>query len=165
MKNERLVQIRGGRSQVEFAKDVGLHKNTVARYEAGEREPDGDYLKRLMALGYNANWILTGDGPQRLEGALQSQSQVPRLDPDTITAALKLLSWAFELQGATYDPAKDPDLLADTYAFLAEHEGSVTPDNLVDFSKHLAQKRAAQKEDVSAQKGTGNTAVGSRNTR
>lgn len=79
-----------------------------------------------------------------VETAPQSQSQATRLDPETIVAAVKLLSWAFELQDAVYDPAKDPDLLADTYAFLMEHDGKVTPDNLVDFSKRLAEKRAKE---------------------
>ena len=64
--------------------------------------------------------------------------------PERITEAIKLLAWAFDLQGARYDPSKDPDLLAETYAFLIEHDGSVTPDNLVDFSKRLAEKRATE---------------------
>ncbi len=62
----RLVQIRGQKSQAAFAQELGVHKNTLGGYERGERKPDSDSLVRLMEAGYNANWILTGQGPMML---------------------------------------------------------------------------------------------------
>lgn len=68
MIGRRLAQIRGPESQGDFATRLGVHKNTYARWERDEREPGASELRALVALGWNANWILTGEGPERLEG-------------------------------------------------------------------------------------------------
>ena len=65
---DRLIQIRGHRSQAAFAKQIGVHKNTLGGYERGERTPDAEFLRKLMAAGYNANWVISGEGPMRLDG-------------------------------------------------------------------------------------------------
>ncbi|MDC8804257.1 helix-turn-helix transcriptional regulator [Halomonas pacifica] len=62
----RLKLIRGELSQAAFADKVGVHKNTLGGYERGERSPDAEILRALVGLGYNANWVLTGEGPERL---------------------------------------------------------------------------------------------------
>ena len=38
--SERLKIIRGDLTQAEFAAKLGIHKNTLGRYERGESEPD-----------------------------------------------------------------------------------------------------------------------------
>lgn len=45
----------------EFASKVGVHRNTQARYEAGNRSPDGDYLLALSVVGIDVQDILTGE--------------------------------------------------------------------------------------------------------
>jgi transcriptional regulator with XRE-family HTH domain len=65
---ERLKEARGELSQVEFARLIGVTKNTVGRYERGEREPDIEYLtKTYKTLNINPTWLLTGDGPKTLD--------------------------------------------------------------------------------------------------
>lgn len=49
---------------------VGVAARTYAYYERDERFPDSEALARLVAQGWNANWLLTGEGPERLQ-ALQ----------------------------------------------------------------------------------------------
>lgn len=45
---ERIKNLRKGRfSQAELADVVGVHENTVRRWEAGERSPDADALMKL----------------------------------------------------------------------------------------------------------------------
>lgn len=61
---ERLARIRGPRSQAEFAQEAGIHKNTLGTYERAEREIGALPLIRLVRLGWNANWLLTGEGPE-----------------------------------------------------------------------------------------------------
>lgn len=63
---KRLVEIRGADVQIDFARLIGVHKNTLARYESGERHPDTEFLRRLAALGYNIHWLVTGMGSPRL---------------------------------------------------------------------------------------------------
>ncbi|WP_055099189.1 helix-turn-helix domain-containing protein [Alloalcanivorax xenomutans] len=58
----RITHIRGQESQAQFAKKLGVHKNTVGNYERGDRTPDAAFLKALVRLGVNVHWILTGEG-------------------------------------------------------------------------------------------------------
>ena len=60
---ERLVALRGGLSQGEFAKKLGISRNTLGRYENGLRAPDADFLLLLVEeFGIDANWLLLGVG-------------------------------------------------------------------------------------------------------
>lgn len=68
---DRLTRIRDQKPQVQFAPEIGLHKNTLGTYERGEREMGVTALARLVALGWNANWLLTGHGPQQLPSPLR----------------------------------------------------------------------------------------------
>ncbi len=63
----RLGQLRGEERQEDFAARLGVHRNTYARYERGERDVDAPFLIALTQQGYNPTWVLIGDGPQRLQ--------------------------------------------------------------------------------------------------
>lgn len=71
----RLTHIRGQATQAAFGPEVGIHKNTLGTYERGEREIGALSLAAYVGKGWNANWVLTGEGPERLEPAFQSHSQ------------------------------------------------------------------------------------------
>lgn len=59
---ERITHIRGGLSQAAFAEMLGVHKNSLGNYERENRTPDAVFLAKLVAKGYDANWVLTGEG-------------------------------------------------------------------------------------------------------
>lgn len=61
----RVASIRGSVGQDAFATQMGVHKNTLARYERGERIPDADFLAKLADIGINVHWVVTGEGPAR----------------------------------------------------------------------------------------------------
>lgn len=63
---KRLVRIRGEATQEDFAKRLGVHKNTYGGYERGTSEIPGDVLRQLAFAGWNPVWVLTGEGPERL---------------------------------------------------------------------------------------------------
>lgn len=59
----RLREIRGGLSQTAFAARLGLERQSVRRYESGERAPDAEALVRLQQeFGVDPGWVLTGGG-------------------------------------------------------------------------------------------------------
>ncbi len=63
---ERIRQLRGGASRDHFAARLGIHKNTLARYENGERLPDAGILHRLCNMcEVSADWLIhdRGAGP------------------------------------------------------------------------------------------------------
>lgn len=120
MLGKRLQHIRSGSSQEEFAKELGVHKNTFARWERDEREPSASDLLVLVQKGWNPYWLLTGDGPERLDAlpdAVSGPSQ--SLRPDTLKMAVTLAQEA--LDGLTLDPGDYAELVSLIYDAL--HNG------------------------------------------
>jgi|1_EtaG_2_1085319.scaffolds.fasta_scaffold00001_539 phage repressor protein C with HTH and peptisase S24 domain len=83
---ERLAEIRGSKSQGAFADELGIHKNSLGHYERGNRVPDAEVLLKLVGMGFDANWILTGRGTSRPEAASanfhQDLEKLKRLDEE-----------------------------------------------------------------------------------
>jgi len=62
---ERLAQVRGGRSQRQFARDVGVFQQNVNRYENGTT-PHTDFLIQLaLKEQISIDWLLLGKGRMR----------------------------------------------------------------------------------------------------
>ena len=62
---ERLAQIRGDRSQRQFARDLGVFQQNVNRYESGTT-PHTDFLITLaLKEGVSIDWLLLGKGKPR----------------------------------------------------------------------------------------------------
>lgn len=65
---QRLRAVRGALTQAEFAHRLGVHKNTLGRYERGESEPDTRIARHLCTIfGVQPHWLLFGDGEQPSE--------------------------------------------------------------------------------------------------
>lgn len=93
-----------------MASVLGVSARTYAYYEQGERVPDGEALARIVREGWNANWLLTGEGPERL-----SQFQVAEapggyvshaLRMETLILAVELIDSELERAGKTLPPEK-----------------------------------------------------------
>ena len=62
---ERIAQVRGDRSQRQFARDLGVFQQNVNRYENGTT-PHTDFLMTLaMKEGISIDWLLLGKGKMR----------------------------------------------------------------------------------------------------
>lgn len=60
-----------------MAEFFGVALKTYGNWERGERTPDTHALALLGIEGWNVHWVVTGDGPERLDvlkPAFQSQS-------------------------------------------------------------------------------------------
>lgn len=89
----RLMAMRTGTNQETQAARLGVHKNTYARWERGEREIGADGLKRLVELGFDANWILTGEGepvPGEVIVGAGAESTSQSLSETVLNIALEL---------------------------------------------------------------------------
>lgn len=62
--SERLKAIRDklGKTQKEMAVLTGISYRTWQNYEDGVNSPGWDACEALVKLGFNANWLLTGEG-------------------------------------------------------------------------------------------------------
>jgi transcriptional regulator with XRE-family HTH domain len=59
---ERLAQIRGARSQRQFARDLGVFQQNVNRYESGTT-PHADFLIQLaLKENVSLDWLILGKG-------------------------------------------------------------------------------------------------------
>lgn len=74
---ERLRMIRGGLSKDEFSKLLGVHKQTILRYENNERTPDASFLLAIHKIMRNADigWIVTGE---RNKTTLETEEETKR---------------------------------------------------------------------------------------
>ena len=62
---ERLAQVRGDRSQRQFARDLGVFQQNVNRYERGTT-PHTDFLIQLALKEHiSIDWLLLGKGRMR----------------------------------------------------------------------------------------------------
>ena len=62
---DRLAQVRGERSQRQFARDLGVFQQNVNRYENGTT-PHTDFLIQLsLKENVSLDWLLLGKGRMR----------------------------------------------------------------------------------------------------
>lgn len=62
---ERLAQVRGPRSQRQFARDLGVFQQNVNRYESGTT-PHADFLIKIaLKEKVSMDWLLLGKGRMR----------------------------------------------------------------------------------------------------
>jgi len=62
---ERLAQVRGDRSQRQFARELGVFQQNVNRYESGTT-PHTDFLIHLaLKENVSIDWLLLGRGRMR----------------------------------------------------------------------------------------------------
>lgn len=107
----RLTTVRGSRTQGEMASLIGVSKNTYGRFERGLREIGAECLAALVQQGWNANWLLTGSGDERLDSGTNTrqnndlrQSQV--VSQSSVKIAAQLLQEALDDADAVLAPAQ-----------------------------------------------------------
>jgi transcriptional regulator with XRE-family HTH domain len=78
----RIKLLRGDSTQTEFADFVGASRVSVARYEAGARTPDAEFLLRLhVRFGIDMAWVLTGvESDERISAPRLSAEEEVLLD-------------------------------------------------------------------------------------
>ena len=63
--SDRLAEVRGDRSQRQFARDLGVFQQNVNRYENGTT-PHADFLIQLaLKESISLDWLLLGKGRLR----------------------------------------------------------------------------------------------------
>lgn len=126
----RIRMVRGDIRQPDFATRLGVDKNTVGRYERGERQPDADFLRKLCALGYNGHWLLTGEGPRLSDGSTPTAAGEPRaaeINGDALTGAIAAVEELLTARNLTLPAEKKGKLIALVYKQLTRNgaEGQI----------------------------------------
>lgn len=151
----RLTLIRDQQPQAQFAPPLGLHKNTLGTYERGEREMGVTALARLVGLGWNANWLLTGQGPQRIDGPgrvgeahADYVTRSQDLSADHLTIALELADEA--LRGLWLPRRAYAELVALVYAALTQ---GLPFARVMDLARPAARELAGEGTDNDGEQG------------
>ncbi len=70
----RIRIIRGYLGQIEFAKELGIKRNTASAYENNSITPSGKVLLKLYKkFNVNINWLLSGEGDPYLKIELENK--------------------------------------------------------------------------------------------
>ena len=78
---ERIRKLRGKESRDQFAKSFLAKASTLARWEAGESQPELGFLIRLAsAFGVSFEWLATGIGESTENGRMRADQQFRYLD-------------------------------------------------------------------------------------
>lgn len=87
---ERLKQLRGKKTLVEFARENHTSPQNIHNYERG-RMPSADFLTSLASQGININWVLTGEGPVRLKKNANVLASELETLPEELREALRAM--------------------------------------------------------------------------
>lgn len=107
---KRIAQIRGNQSQAAFAKETGIHKNTLGGYERAERTPDADFIQKLMQAGYNANWVISGDGPMLIKDLQSPENNQENKDLENVSLSDEELAKYKEATEEIFKLSPDDDV-------------------------------------------------------
>lgn len=95
--------------------------SSYQHYERDERSPDVAFLGRLIAEGWSANWLISGQGPERLdqvgEGATAVAGGSQALSQETLKIALQM---AVDLDVLLLPPPKQARMIELIYGLLEE---------------------------------------------
>lgn len=103
---QRLKHVRGAASQKAFASELGVGLSSYQNYERGEREPTLQLLGQLVAQGWSAHWLLTGEGPERTDSPAAAASQAVRLGRDNVQTAAEAVAAALDIFDLTAPPSR-----------------------------------------------------------
>ncbi len=98
----RLRHVRGSLTQGVFAGRLNAEKNTIGRYERGERQPDALFLKKLQTeFSVSIDWLLGGVGEPYLSSSPQALTTTLDL-PLLVMIVAEVLGW-FSERGMVMD--------------------------------------------------------------
>lgn len=149
----RLRKIRSSRTQPEMAGLLGVSGRTYAGYERGESEMGVTGLAALVGEGWNANWLLTGSGPERLDQLVApAGGRSQPVSPADLSIALQLANAKIEAD----NKAPTPDQYAAFVVSILEAVQKGLPDaEVLDFSTGQRISRATGDQADDGRQGMG----------
>lgn len=107
---KRLERVRTGMDvgREEMAAHLGVKLRAYTNYLAGISSPDADGIGFVVGEGWNANWLLTGEGPELLSELQVAEDPAgygsQDLSEEQLTIALEITDDIIREEGARYVP-------------------------------------------------------------
>lgn len=129
---ERIRLVRADTPQDMFAGQLGVHPQTIGKYERGLVVPGGDVLTRFRGLGISIDWLLTGEGEMRPSRQPTPSGDSPpataSLDNELVGLIVEGISMVYKEAGAALSPRELGRLIARFHTdTLAAVEGDDDP--------------------------------------
>lgn len=139
MIGDRLKELRiaAGMTQLEFAAVVGTSKQYVSQLESGKNlKPSGDFVEGwARRFGVNVRWLISGIGPKH--AAVDSGSQLLRLDPNMLAETHKALRELYQESGRVFSIEEEPARFVQVYQMRAGMSEEPSQDEWIMFGRKL----------------------------
>lgn len=122
-------------SQADFCVQSGYNVRTYQRNEEGRNEAGITLGAAFARAGINVNWLLTGEGPMRIED-LQAAKTPDSLDRERMRLAMEAVEEGLSEAKLTMVPAKKAELLLAAYDLLETY--GVTKEKVMKIVKLAA---------------------------
>lgn len=156
---------RGITKQKDQALAMNLSPSHLSQHVGGKKMGEDVARKIEAACQLPSGWFDSIQSAARVAESSAdygAASHFMKIDPPTIAAATRLVRLTFRNLDVDFDNEQDGVPLALAYQYLlARQQRVVTPDNLVDFSKKLAEK-LRESEDARRSEGAGAVSEGNR---
>ncbi len=108
-------------SRDDFASTLGVTRNTIQRYEIGERTPTVDFVVNLCdKFNVNTEWLIYGKEPKYRDGEIkQPPAQV---DLEVLKDAVDTIEQVLEATGKTMKPEDKAEIIAKIYEYFTDEE-------------------------------------------
>ncbi len=123
-------RIRAARKEVgvtttQMAKMMDVSRRTWESYERGESDPRGATLERLVSIGVNSVWLLTGMGAVSLAGQARENIPKHRTSANTwlMSRVVDGITHTYKEVGASLPPASLGELAARIHNEIVGLEG------------------------------------------
>ncbi len=141
----RLRELQGNTSATDFAKKIGLSRQTVGFYLNGDRIPDSETLIQIcQSCHVSADWLLGLSLERTVDSSLQGACTYTGLSADALTKVKNLPLGSLRILNAILsDPAFSEILYLATYSYALE-------DCYCDSLEDDLSERADEDQEISA---------------
>jgi transcriptional regulator with XRE-family HTH domain len=126
-KRIRKIREERGLNQEAFSKELGISRASLAKLELGEQNnPGAQLITRIVELGYNANWLLTGKGSTYF-----NETDIG-YDRELLIKAFSILEKCLSDSNRQIEAAKKGKIAVKFYEHLIKYNISPINDNIIE---------------------------------
>lgn len=145
----RLVEERSrvGYSQADLARQLGVSRETLRRYEIGESGLSGEFLAQAAGLGVDVQYVLTGVRSQNLAAAERASAPAVAVSGNGTANVVQ-----FAQSGSTVNINHNPKVVNRTVAKVEPGEAHISEAEAVTLSRLVAEIVELEKQQKKAPK-------------
>ena len=111
-------------SKLDLARLLGVSQGQMQNWEKGQRPNAVSCLAIHKKLGFEFEWLITGEGPSRRDEVGDAQTPpTPYIDVDLLQKAIEPIEAFLRTKKQVLSPADKAKLFAQSYALLLEQKG------------------------------------------